>query len=461
MLNSPVFYRTLLCTLFSILLVAVTASGFYTTKRFIAERETPQRLLDTIEALLHEVEQYGIAHVIEDNDGKASNLWTEDDVVFALEEDALLLRIVDQQERTVRGFGGIDVEAGPDRVYIEHELLDQHPATALRHSLDDQHDVIVARFLPDHLYDLAHELSVLAFKITLALIFSGLITAWVLTRLVTNRLSPIVSTASNIGEQGLENRIPVSSHADEFDRAATAVNEMLGRVHHLTRNMQHVSVGVAHDLKTPVSNIAGRLQLIERDIHSADTIQHHINAANEHIQTLRRTLDALLRLGEIEAGQRKAAFKSVSLSLLVQDMAESYIPVFEEDDKQLRTRIAQDIVVFGDAELLVQALNNLLENIIEHARDGAKAWVKLIEKDNTVILEVGDDGPGIPAPFYNDIFERFVQFDSSRSAAGNGLGLSLVKSIAELHGGQVRLTATEPGATFAIELPGYGELPEG
>ena len=452
MINSPVFNRALVLSFISLLIVIAAFSGYYFFKYYFSQRETEALLSEALIEFQQEVDQKGIDSIIEAySDPNA--LWVEDQATHALEEDDLILRVIDNRGQTVVGYDGLSLQGKSGQIFIEHEFLDEHPATAVRAALNNQYEITIARFMPDYLYELAYELRDLVVKICLAILLTGTITAWGLTRLVAKRLAPIVSTASNIGEQGFDKRIPTKGTADEFDQTAIAVNDMLGRIDDLTRNMQHVSVGVAHDLKTPVSNIAGRLQLIERDIHNTSAIQQHVNTANEHIQSLRRTLDALLRLGEIEAGRRKSAFSNINLSVLVQDMAESYIPVFEDDDKQLRIDIADALYVVGDAELLVQALNNLLENIIEHARDGARAWIKLFGTAHTAYIEIGDDGPGISAVNSLHIFDRFVQIDNSRAASGNGLGLSLVKSIAELHGGGVKLANAEPGATFLIELP--------
>ncbi|NQY98860.1 MAG: HAMP domain-containing histidine kinase, partial [Henriciella sp.] len=221
----------------------------------------------------------------------------------------------------------------------------------------------------------------------------------------------------------------------------------------LTRNLQGVSVGVAHDLKTPVSNLAGRLELLQRDAGDPEAVSSHVTAAQAHISTLLRTLDALLRLGEVEAGQRRGAFTEMNLSELVTDLADSFEPLFEDADKHLELRVGPGVVVHGDRDLLTQLISNLLENALEHARDGAKAWIGLRADRDYAFLEVGDDGPGLPAQAGESVFERFVRLESSRSTPGNGLGLSLVRSIAELHSGQARVVATEPGAVFEISLP--------
>jgi len=193
--------------------------------------------------------------------------------------------------------------------------------------------------------------------------------------------------------------------------------------------------------------------LLERDAGDAEAVSGHLAAAEAHISTLLRTLDALLRLGEVEAGQRRRAFAAMDLSELACDMADSFQPLFEDADKHLDVRAAPGVTVKGDRDRLTQMISNLLENTLEHARDGANAWIGLRTESARALIEIGDDGPGLPANAADSVFERFVRLDSSRSTPGNGLGLSLVRAIAELHDGHARVVAIEPGAVFEVSLP--------
>ena len=228
---------------------------------------------------------------------------------------------------------------------------------------------------------------------------------------------------------------------------------MLDRNEVLARNLETVSIGVAHDLRTPISNLGGRLQLIERDLDNPDAIMKHVRASQDHMDALLRTLEALLRLGDVEAGKRKAGFSPVNLSDLATELVESLEPIFADADKTLTVDIAPNLSVIGDGDLLTQMLINLLENVLDHGRDGAQAWLHIKARGERISFIVGDDGPGIPTSRTEQVFERFFRVDSSRNTPGNGLGLSLVKAISELHGGGVELIKSNPGAEFEIMLP--------
>lgn len=336
---------------------------------------------------------------------------------------------------------------------LDHEDLHDHQIISYRLYLDDEHSLIIARFYPEILIDWAEPLFFSTIVLLFTLLPLSIFTAFRLQRSVENRLKPLADTAVAVGEGTLDKRVPRQGTGDEFDQLADALNAMLDRVVTLTRNMRNVSVGVAHDLKTPVSNIDGRLQLIERDLTSPELIKEHLERSQDHIANLQRTLDALLRLGEIEAGARRSAFTLVDLSTLCADLVESFSPVLSEMDKTLSCDIAKGLFAYGDPDLLIQLVINLLENIGEHARDGANAWLHLQRSGEDLVLIVGDDGPGIAEPLRDVLFERFVQLDASRQASGNGLGLSIVRAIAELHHGTVSLRGDTRGAVFEVRVP--------
>ena len=224
---------------------------------------------------------------------------------------------------------------------------------------------------------------------------------------------------------------------------------MLGALAQLNANIEAVSVGVAHDLKTPLANIGGRLELMERDASDPEALQGHIEAAQAYLAELLRIFEALLRIGEVESGRRKAAFAPLNLSEIVGNIGEAYAPVFEDAQKTLELNVSSGVRLDGDRELIDQMLSNLLENALEHSRDAAQVELTLDAK----VLTIGDDGPGIPPAHHARIFERFYRADSSRTNPGSGLGLALVKSIADLHAMNIALDTNAKGAVFRITLP--------
>ncbi|MEO1081050.1 MAG: HAMP domain-containing sensor histidine kinase [Pseudomonadota bacterium] len=451
--SSSVFRRTFgSSALLLLLLLALCWGAYWFTHSATVSRE---RDLISFEAEAAEARfrRGGIENLADDLAFEDERIWDEDWLYYFLEEEEFVFRLVEGEEETLAGYPGLEADWEWGDVFLEHDELDDHPIIAYRLWLNDDYSLIVARFLPGELRDWVEILTFGSIILVLFILPLSLITGYLLSRNVFRRLSAIADTAIAVGEGTLDERVERRGNGDEFDRLAEAFNEMLDRVAMLTRNMRSVSVGVAHDLKTPVSNIDGRLQLIERDIDNPEAIQEHLERSRSHIAALQRTLDALLRLGELEAGARKAAFTLVDLSNLVQDLVDSFEPVLAELDKALEANLVPGVFVFGDPDLLSQLIINLLDNIAEHARDGARAWVQLQRNGEEVLLVVGDDGPGVPDALHDQLFERFVKLDSSRGSSGNGLGLSLVKAIAELHGGSVQLQGGTRGAVFEVRLP--------
>lgn len=453
-LSSTVFRRALLANLAGLVAVLLAMWGLFAF-HYWQETQSIRSDIETVETeLLEAYEEGGLDRVTNALTYDGRTEWEPDWLFAIMEEDEFIVRLVNEGDDTLAGFDAIDPAGGWSQTYVDHEDFDLHPVIALRFGLEtDEAELVIGQFVPDRLLVLRELLMRGTWLLLLALLPIALVTGFLTSRSVFKRLSAISDTAEHVSQGRFGARVPLKGNGDEFDRVGEAVNDMLVQIATLARNLEGVSVGAAHDLKTPVSNLAGRLQLIERDLNNPQATKEHVQAAQSHIQALLRTLDALFRLGEVEAGKRKSAFATVDLSELVEDLGDSFQPVFEEADKTIDVRTTPRIQIVGDRDLLTQMISNLLENVIEHARDGAHAWIKLRASGVSAHLEVGDDGPGLPALNGEDVFERFFRLDASRSTAGNGLGLSLVRSIAELHDGQARLISSEPGAVFEVEIP--------
>jgi len=381
-------------------------------------------------------------------------IW-EDDLIFEfLEEEAPLYALRTADDDLIGGFGGLWPNDEEPFVWLDHpEIDDQLRAAAF--GLEDGSWGTVARFLPEQ----EHYWNWLLPQMTFALMVIGLplslVIGFFLSRGVLGRIEAISDTARAISSGVMQSRVALRGTGDEFDRLSFQINDMLDQVAQLNRNIEAVSVGVAHDLKTPLANIGGRLELIRKDLADPEATSEHVEAAERHLDSLLRVFDALLRLGEVESGRRRTAFEPIDLSELTADIASSYAPLFEEVRKTLSLSIASSIKIDGDRELLQQMLANLLENAIEHSRDAAQVFVDLERADTGTLLRIGDNGPGVSPIDREHLFQRFYRGDQSRKTPGNGLGLSLVKAIAELHNAEIELLDGTEGAVFEIRFPAH------
>jgi signal transduction histidine kinase len=327
---------------------------------------------------------------------------------------------------------------------------EEHMAQAAR--LSDRRTLIVAvdaETLSDareFIFDAAA--ATLAIAVPLALVCG-----WMMAAMVLRRIEAITDTTLRIREGGLHARVPVRGSGDEFDRLAVSINAMLDSIEALTRNIQQVSVGIAHDLKTPLTRVRNRLETLRDDAADLARFEKPIDRAITEVGALMATFEALLRIGQIDAGTRRSGFKTVDLSQVVAELAETYAVVAEDGGKTLQASVEPDITVQGDRELLAQMIVNLVENAIEHTPAATTITVRLAERDGRVMLIVADDGPGIPEADRARVFERFFRLDRSRQVNGSGLGLSIVSAVAKLHDAVITLADNHPGLRAELCFP--------
>lgn len=266
------------------------------------------------------------------------------------------------------------------------------------------------------------------------------------------RIETIRQTAAAIIGGDIRRRIPRRKAPDELDKLAATLNLMLDRMTGLMDSLRELSNNIAHDLRTPL----GRVQRLLEDARQENMTEAQYQLA---IENCARELDgvlemfaAILRISQIESGNRRVGFRKFDLSALVQETCETFSPAFEEDGKSLNSDIEPGISIYGDPELLTLSLSNLLENANLHTPAAAAISVALHNIGGRAQLAVSDNGDGVPDGLRNKIFERFFRVDSSRATAGNGLGLSIVAAVTELHAGRVFAEDNRPGLRIGMDL---------
>ncbi len=273
--------------------------------------------------------------------------------------------------------------------------------------------------------------------ITLAL---GLAGGVVLSKRAVKRIERINRLCRSIIDGDFSSRIQANQNGDDLDQLSCNINEMLDRIESLMSEITEVSDNIAHDLRTPLSHLRNRLESAAAKItdSSANTeIEQAINATD----SLLETFNALLRIAKIESGQKKVAFETIDLHTIAADVVEMYEPLAEEKQQTLvmgvpPTSVNKTSTMRGDKNLLFQAISNLVDNAIKYTPEHGKIRVTVTPNGDSV--QVCDNGPGIPAHELANITKRFYRLERSRTTSGNGLGLSLVKAIAELHHGSLQ-----------------------
>jgi signal transduction histidine kinase len=277
-------------------------------------------------------------------------------------------------------------------------------------------------------------------------IFGGIALSFALLK----RVETIRCTAEAIIAGDFTQRIPVRGTGDDFDRLSQTLNRMLDRITGLMESLRQVSTDIAHDLKTPLAHLRQRLEAAGQTARSNDEHAAAIDGAVGKVDEILATFDALLRIAQIEAGTRRANFSDVDLSAVVANVVEAFSPAAVDGGRSVVVDIAPDIHVTGDRQLLTQLFANLVENAIHHTPSGTCISVALARDGEGAVAVVRDDGRGVPAPERELIFRRFYRLERSRSTPGNGLGLSLVKAVADLHGVIVGVEDAGPGLTVVM-----------
>jgi signal transduction histidine kinase len=278
-------------------------------------------------------------------------------------------------------------------------------------------------------------------------IFGGIGLSLVLLR----RVDAIRRTAEAIIAGELSRRVPVRGSGDDFDRLSQTLNHMLDRIGELMDSLREVSANIAHDLKTPLARLRQRLEAARAQPDEARKAA--VESAVADVDEILATFAALLRIAQIEAGTRRSGFIPVNLSETFSTVAEAFAPAAEDAGQKLTATITPDLTMMGDRELLTQMLANLIDNAIRHAGMGATIVIDLRRDTKGILGGVSDNGPGVPAAEHELIFRRFHRSPESHSVSGSGLGLSLVKAVADIHGIAVHAEDATPGLRIVLRFP--------
>lgn len=270
---------------------------------------------------------------------------------------------------------------------------------------------------------------------------------------MVRRLEAINQTSREIMEGDLSQRVPTQGSGDDFDQLAVNLNRMLERIGALMSSVRQVSDNIAHDLRTPLTRLRTKLELANAEAEVPEPLRLAVEGAIADADELLTTFNALLRIARIESERGSAAFDEVDLNRLVEDVVELYEPLAAERQQQLVVAAEGVAPVRGDRDLLFQALANLVDNAIKYTPTGGRIQVSVGQEGGEFALCVADSGPGVPAELRERVFERFFRLDGSRSTPGNGLGLSLVKAVVDLHGGYLRMEDNGPGLQVCLWLP--------
>lgn len=338
------------------------------------------------------------------------------------------------------------------------EGQEEHRARAFHTELRGGFTLIVGRDVEQRLRfaNLIKQTLVAALVMIAAL---GIVGGLLISRNFLARIDSIGETSRNIMAGDLSERMPVRGTGDELDRLALGLNDMLDQIERLMSGMKEVSDNVAHDLKTPLTRLKARVEDALRSDEPEDhraALEQTLHEADE----LLKTFASLLSIARAEAGEARQGLSLTDVTALIGELGELYEPLAEEAGGTLQISAEDDLKVRGDRQLLAQTITNLLDNALKYAAwdDGAehpplKVSLDAKHRAHEVVIEVADNGPGVPEADRDRVIERFVRLDGSRSKPGSGLGLSLASGVASLHNGRLELGDAGPGLVARLCLP--------
>lgn len=288
----------------------------------------------------------------------------------------------------------------------------------------------------------------------------GLGTGLWVSRNLLNRINQISETSKSIMAGDLSERIPINGSNDELDQLSANLNNMLTKIESLMSGMREVTDNIAHDLKTPINRIRIKAEEALIDPHGEKAQVAALQGTIEEADNLIKTFNALLKIARLEAGADNEQKDIVDLSQVMEEVAELYEPVIDDEGMELKLSISENLTILADRQLISQAITNVIDNALKYGRGDLKAKdhktiIELMVRQNNQYVEIhiADNGEGITEENKKRVFRRFVRLEESRSKPGSGLGLSMVGAVINAYKGAIRLEDNEPGLRVIMRFP--------
>ncbi|HEX7872840.1 MAG TPA: HAMP domain-containing sensor histidine kinase [Sphingobium sp.] len=309
---------------------------------------------------------------------------------------------------------------------------------------------VTAETEPFNGYDRARaRIYLIGFGSIIAVVLGGLV---LFSRLVSRHITDMRTTVDRIIAGDMNERVPVTGDGSAFDQQADAFNRMLDRIQQLMEEIGNVSNDISHELRTPLTRLRGKLALLLSRVEEQEVMGAAVGGALEDADDLLAMFTAILRIAEIEGGERRRGFAPIDLAMLAGEVVAVMLPVAEESGHALLLEESGPLPISGDAQLLTQLLINLIENALRHTPPGTIVTIATSRFGERALMLIQDNGPGIAEDQRQKALRRFGRLQQGRSA-GHGLGLPLAESIIRLHGGEMRLDDAAPGLTISMTLP--------
>ena len=279
---------------------------------------------------------------------------------------------------------------------------------------------------------------------------------FVLVRRALKPVDNLSQKAAAITQHSLSERLPVVRTGDELERLSVSLNLMISRLEDAISSSKQFVADASHELRTPLAVLRGELENLAQDAQLKPQTRETLGSSLEEVDRLAEIVEGLLALSRLDTGEARAEWVRFDLAALVATTADQMSLLAEDKHITVVCDSSERVMIEGDQARLKQVVVNLLDNAIKYTPNGGRIKLKITQEEGNAVLDVADDGIGIPPEALPHVFKRFFRVDGSRSRdqGGAGLGLSIVKSICDAHGARVEVSSTPgQGSRFRIRQP--------
>ncbi|HKQ90286.1 MAG TPA: heavy metal sensor histidine kinase [Blastocatellia bacterium] len=322
-------------------------------------------------------------------------------------------------------------------------------------SEDAEYVIVVAESRQDLIDQMRALRKIFLLSLPAMLLMAGL-AGYLLARKSLAPIAEMTLRAERISAENLHERLPATNKNDELGKLARVFNDLLARIENSFESMRRFTADASHELRTPLAIIRGEADVSLSQDREPGEYRETLAIIQDEARLLSRIVEDMLALARADAGHRRIKLEEFYFNDLIEECVHSARALALNKNLSLNFESSGDTAFRGDEDLLRRMVINLLDNAIKYTPEGGSVAVELWRDDGRINLRVTDSGIGIPAEAAARVFERFYRVDKarSRSEGGSGLGLPIVKWIAEAHHGFVSLeSAPERGSSFTVSLP--------
>jgi heavy metal sensor kinase len=302
---------------------------------------------------------------------------------------------------------------------------------------------------------LRHLLLMLAVGLPLA-VGAAVAGGFILVRRSLEPVERMALKAAEITQHNLSERLPVAQSGDELERLSVSLNHMISRLEEALRGSKQFVADASHELRTPLAVMRGELESLAQDARLARDTREALGSVLEEVGRLAEIVESLFALSRLDAGEAGGEWQHFDLGELAATTAEQMSLLATDKNIRVDCHSSPGVTVAGDRARLKQVIVNLLDNAIKYTPNGGRIALSVRSEGSHAVLDVTDNGIGIPAEALPHVFQRFYRVDGSRTRlqGGAGLGLSIVRSICAAHGAEVEVLSTPGrGSTFRVRAP--------